>query len=125
MDSSFHARYSARSKEYIWFIDEHSHMKYRQHGNNQLGANSGLKQFKKRIHDITSGYGIKQTIFTVSFLGMEKNEFVKKWLGNGRKGYIYLANHSNLCRRRKKDQILFMFSCIVMFIRNINNGDCL
>lgn len=115
----------ARSKEYIWFIDEHSHMKYRQHGNNQLGANSGLKQFKKRIHDITSGYGIKQSIFTVSFLGMEKNEFVKKWLGNGRKGYIYLANHSNLCRRRKKDQILFMFSCVVMFIRNINNGDCL
>lgn len=115
----------ARSKNYKWFIDKKPHMMYRQHGNNQLGANSGLKQFKKRIHDITSGYGIKQSIYTVNFLCMEKNDFVKKWFKKGRKGYIYLAMHSNLCRRRKKDQILFLFSCIAMFIRNVNNGDCL
>ena len=42
----------ARSKQYNWYIDKDSYMLYRQHENNQLGANSGLKQFTKRVHDI-------------------------------------------------------------------------
>ena len=108
----------ARSKNYTWFIDKVSHMMYRQHGNNQLGANSGLKQLKKRVNDITSGYGINQSVMTIKFLQMENNEFVKNWLLKGRKGFLYLSSKSKLCRRRRKDQILFKISCIVMYMRN-------
>ena len=109
----------ARSRKYKWFIDRESHMLYRQHSNNQLGANSGIKQFQNRVRDILSGYGIRQTIHTISFLKMEKNEFVSKWLNKNRRGYFYLSLNSKNCRRRKKDQILFWFSCIIMMIKNI------
>lgn len=109
----------ARSRNYKWVIDNESHMLYRQHSNNQLGANSGVKQFKKRVNDILSGYGIHQTVNTIHFLNMEENEFVTKWLNKGRKGYFLLSLQSKNCRRRKKDQILFWFSCVLMMIKNI------
>ena len=109
----------ARSKNYTWYIDPESHMLYRQHSNNQLGANSGFKQFSKRVDDILTGYGIHQTVRTIHFLNIEQDPFVRKWLGKGRKGYCYLSLKSNWCRRRKKDQILFWFSCILMFMKNI------
>lgn len=109
----------ARSRNYKWVIDNESHMLYRQHSNNQLGANSGVKQFKKRVNDILSGYGIHQTVNTIHFLNMEENEFVTKWLNKGRKGYFLLSLQSKYCRRRKKDQILFWFSCVLMMIKNI------
>lgn len=109
----------ARSKNYKWFIDSESHMLYRQHLNNQLGANSGTKQFSKRVKDIMSGYGIHQTVNTIHFLNIENDVFVKKWLGRNRKGYYYLSTKAGFCRRRIKDQILFWFSCILMLIKNI------
>lgn len=110
----------ARSKNYKWIIDSESHMLYRQHSNNQLGANSGGKQFLKRVNDIISGYGIHQTVYTIHFLKMENDPFVEKWFNKGRKGYLYLSIKSKVCRRRKKDQILFWFSCMLMFIKNIS-----
>jgi len=109
----------ARSKNYKWYIDSESHMLYRQHSNNQLGANSGRKQFSKRVIDIMSGYGIRQTVETIHFLNIESEEFVQKWLNKSRRGYLYLSTKSTLCRRRKKDQILFWFSCVLMMIKNI------
>ena len=109
----------ARSRNYKWLIDEEAHMLYRQHSNNQLGANSGIKQFKKRVSDILSGYGIHQTINTIHFLKMEEDVFVNKWINKKRMGYLYLSLKSNNCRRRKKDQILFWFSCVLMMIKNI------
>ncbi len=110
----------ARSKGYKWIIDSESHMLYRQHSNNQLGANSGRKQFVKRVKDILSGYGIHQTVNTIHFLEMEKEPFVDKWLNKGRKGYFYLLTKSKWCRRRKNDQLLFWFSCLSMFVKNIS-----
>ncbi len=109
----------ARCNNYKWIIDKESHMLYRQHLNNQLGANSGLKQFMKRVNDILSGYGIHQTVNTIHFLKMEENEFVIKWLNKKRKGYLYLFSQAKYCRRRKKDQVLFCFSCLLMMIKNI------
>lgn len=109
----------ARSRNYKWFIDKESHMLYRQHSNNQLGANSGIKQFQKRVKDIFSGYGIHQTINTIHFLKMEEDEFIKRWINKKRKGYLYLSLKAKDCRRRKKDQILFWFSCVIMMSKNI------
>ena len=109
----------ARSRNYKWFIDEESHILYRQHSNNQLGANSGAKQFKKRVNDILTGYGIHQTVNTIHFLRIEENEFVQKWLNQKRKGYFYLFRKFKNCRRRRKDQILFGISCVLMMIKNI------
>lgn len=109
----------ARSKNYKWIIDSKSYMLYRQHSNNQLGANSGINQFVKRMNDILNGYGIHQTVNIIHFLNIENENFVKNWLNQGRNGYLYLSKKSRLCRRRKKDQVLFWFSCVLMWLKNV------
>ena len=106
----------ARSKNYKWFIDSKSHMLYRQHSNNQIGANSGARQFKKRVKEILSGYGISQTIDTVKFLKMEDTPFVRMWWKNERLHPMALSLFSNKCRRCRKDQFIFFASCIVMLL---------
>lgn len=104
----------ARSNGYPWYIDINSHMLYRQHMNNQLGANSGFKQFKKRVVQILSGYGIDQTIKTIIFLNMLENKFVKSWYVENQINYMRLAFNSSKCRRRIKDRFIFCCSCLLM-----------
>lgn len=106
----------ARAKGYKWVIESQSYMLYRQHSSNQLGANSGLKQFRKRVREIISGYGISQTIDTVKFLDLEDDQFVKHWWRNGKIFPLILLCYSNKCRRRVKDRFMFFASCIVMAI---------
>lgn len=110
----------ARKNDYKWIIDSNSHMLYRQHSHNQLGANSGLKQLKKRVEEVVSGYGISQSLKTVDFLNMKNDAFVSKWFINNKVRYLKLAKYSKLCRRRKKDVFLFFCSCILMAVKRGN-----
>ena len=50
----------ARVNNYRWHIDNFSGLKYRQHAQNQLGANIGLKKRIKRAKYILSGDFLKQ-----------------------------------------------------------------
>ncbi|HBN06255.1 MAG TPA: hypothetical protein DD434_10790 [Bacteroidales bacterium] len=104
----------ARSKKYSWYIDPQSHMFYRQHFANQLGANSGIKQFLKRAKEIACGYAINQTLLIIKFLKFENNHFVKSWINCTRLDFVKLSFFAYECRRRKKDQLLFFLSCIIM-----------
>lgn len=107
----------ARKNGYKWVIDSNSHMLYRQHSDNQLGANSGFKQLKKRVKDVLSGYGISQSLKTVDFLNMRNDAFVSKWWVNNKVRYFKLAKYSELCRRRNRDVFLFFCSCILMTLK--------
>jgi rhamnosyltransferase len=106
----------ARSHNYKWIIDNHSYMLYRQHCNNQLGANSGITALKNRIKSIASGYGIKQTIQTIMYLGMENDSFVSKWYNADTINYWHLSFYAKECRRRTSDKLLFFIACIIMSI---------
>jgi rhamnosyltransferase len=45
----------ARSHGYLWHIDDAPSLFYRQHANNQLGANDGWLAFIKRVQKVLSG----------------------------------------------------------------------
>lgn len=106
----------SRASGYKWIIDNCSYIMYRQHNNNQLGANFGWTAFSKRIKDVSSGYAINQTIVVVKFLHFENNPFVKKWYKNGKIDYLKLLCSTNRCRRSIKDRFFFFIACIVMLI---------
>lgn len=106
----------ARTNAYKWVIDDASYLLYRQHANNQLGANSGLFAFFKRVSNIYSGYGINQTLAIIQFLGLEDNTFIKKWYKEKKINYIILALNSKKCRRKNMDKLFFFISCIIMTI---------
>jgi rhamnosyltransferase len=104
----------ARSRSHIWHIDEKPHMLYRQHSSNQLGANSGPRQFVRRVNDILCGYGMLQSLLLIDFLQIGNSRFVRRWKKGLKISYLRLALRSNQCRRRKKDQALFFISCLIM-----------
>jgi rhamnosyltransferase len=106
----------ARSKNYKWIIDKRSYINYRQHANNQVGANVGFKAFISRMKLMMSGYGIIQSIKTIKYLNLENNLFVCEWYKRGKLNLCVLAFHARKCRRSRRDQIYFFFICILIFL---------
>ncbi len=106
----------ARAQGYQWVIDKHSEILYRQHGNNQLGVNSGLAAFIWRMRHITSGWGFHQAAFIAELVGLGDHDFVRRWSRGGRLNLLWLMLHSGQCRRRFRDQVLFAVSCLVLAI---------
>ncbi|MEO1945339.1 MAG: glycosyltransferase [Candidatus Thioglobus sp.] len=106
----------SRAKGFKWFIDDYSSLMYRQHLDNQVGVNSGWKALLYRVKQIVGGQGIKQSILIARLMKLDSNPFVKKWMTGERLGLIWLAFKARSCRRRLRDQILFVFSCLIMAV---------
>jgi len=106
----------ARSRGYRWIIDETSGMHYRQHANNQVGVNSGFSAFKSRLKNILSGWAISQAALIADTLGLAKKAPVRDWFTGTRLGYLRLMFNAFSCRRRFRDQLLFLVMCLLMAI---------
>jgi rhamnosyltransferase len=106
----------ARTHSYKWIIDESSYIMYRQHKNNQLGVNAGVRAFFNRVKNIYSGYGITQSIKIIRFLHLENDLFIARWLKNNRIRYMTLAVEFNKCRRKSIDKIFYIIACITMSV---------
>lgn len=70
-----------RANNLSWVIDNHSYILYRQHGNNDTGANKGLKAYLKRLSLFYNGNyenQIKDIINLVQIYNKEEMSFLKK-----------------------------------------------
>lgn len=109
----------ARANNYRWFIDSQPGMLYRQHAENQVGVNFGVKAFWYRAKKIFTVIGLTQSRLIANLVGLDCHPFVKKWSQGKRSGLISLALHAHQCRRRSRDQIFFALVCLVFAtIRN-------
>lgn len=106
----------ARSHGYHWYIDKYPSMLYRQHENNQVGVNTGYKAFLHRMHFVLSGKALDQSSLLATLCGLENHSFVKRWYKRSRLGLVYLAFHAHQCRRKRSEQIIFFFSCLLLSI---------
>ena len=104
----------SRTHGYKWVIDDRSFMRYRQHENNQVGVNSGLSAFQKRISQVFDGWWLNQAALISRLNDLEKNRFVQSWISLGRFGLIRLALASYKCRRRARDKIVLMVLCLTL-----------
>lgn len=99
-----------------WIIDDHSSMQYRQHSNNQIGANVGYKSFYLRVKQVLNGYGFNQTLLIANLLDSERINFIYASFYKKRLGFLILAKNFLECRRKSTDKLLFLISCLIMFI---------
>lgn len=106
----------ARFHGFRWIIDDWSSIEYRQHLNNQLGVNSGMRPFLLRVNKIFNGYGISQSFLIANLIGANSAKIVQRGLLNGRVGYLWLSLQCCDCRRKKIDRILFFISCLLLAI---------
>lgn len=95
----------ARSRGFKWLIDNDSHMLYRQHAGNVVGANVGIKTKLARWQKLREGWLVKQVLLIADILG-----YSAAWPIQKLKRYhffdrlILIINVSKL-RRRLRDRI--------------------
>lgn len=106
----------ARANNYSWVIDSWSSMQYRQHGNNQIGVNSGWRSYWHRVRKVLSGHGFEQSLLIADLVHASSTPVVKNGLEGGRLGYLWLALRANQCRRRRLDRLWFFILCMVFAI---------
>lgn len=112
----------ARSRSYSWIIDDHAEILYRQHAQNQVGMNSGVKAFMYRVRKVSSGWALGQSILIARMIGMSDDPFVKTWISGHPLGLIRLALNFWLCRRRLRDKFLFLATCLYLAFIGGGNG---
>lgn len=96
----------ARTQGYRWTIDSRSFVHYRQHGENVIGANNGLKSALNRYRLSRQGWYKLQTALFVEMFEVDKFR--------GRlNDCFYLLRHVKHFRRKKLDRLvlamLFLF----------------
>ena len=100
----------ARKKKFKWFIDKKPTLLYRQHENNEMGANISLDSFINRGKEIIKGDGLKKAIILDKITGKKLN--IKN-----RFSFIKLLPSSFSFRRKLTDKflLLFYFICLIFF----------
>jgi rhamnosyltransferase len=97
-----------RSNGLLWFIDPIPKIQYRQHANNQVGANSGLKAFKARWLLLRQGWYRAQIAQILSLL----RECVLSMQGgidpDGNFSKAFLLRNIGQLRRRLRDRFFLL-----------------
>lgn len=106
----------ARFNNFSWVIDEWASMQYRQHAHNQIGVNAGWRSFWLRVRKVLNGYGFEQSLLIADLIDAASLPIVRRGLRGGGLGYLWLALRASQCRRKRKDQLWFFISCVLVAI---------
>ncbi len=107
----------ARFNQFDWFIDSEPLMMYRQHSDNEIGANSGWEGFISRFLIILHGEGFTRVLSQASFIGQSQSIPIKLIKNKSRFSMLKLLLISWKCRRKFSHKIMFSFVCVVFMIR--------
>ncbi|QRG80666.1 glycosyltransferase [Citrobacter sp. R56] len=106
----------ARSNHYRWYIDKESKMLYRQHANNQVGANESFRAACKRYHLVKEGWYKKEIVKLLKLFGCE-NSLLNKYIGTKRLlPKIDIIVNVHQMRRRSRDRYAFLVFYILRLI---------
>lgn len=109
----------ARSRDFMWFIDPEPYMFYRQHSNNQVGVNTGLKAVIIRCKNVGNGWWLSQARIIACILELHNDPFVKPWIKPGRRlGYLHLMKNAFRCRRKVSDALFMGAIMALMWVLN-------
>ncbi|WP_027015175.1 glycosyltransferase [Comamonas composti] len=107
----------ARSRGYTWMIDQRASMLYRQHEKNQVGANSGLKAYRKRFQAVMSGEWFSKIECLINILDLHGNPPARMLLKKKPSSYMKMAFSTGEFRRKKIEQAyLFVFLLVYSLI---------
>lgn len=102
----------ARENNYKWFIDSNTTMKYRQHDNNEFGANSGLITYKNRWNKSRNGWYRSQILDTAKFCNID-NEVTDLLIQNRYVDRLNLLQSLFKLRRKRIDALFLGLTLLV------------
>jgi len=100
-----------RHNQYVWFIDSEPKMRYRQHGANQVGANSSFSGVLYRVKYVLSEQVFSCIAVLVSTLGVTSIQL------SSRIGVLRFAFKAKQLRRRAVDQMLVFVALLFHAIK--------
>lgn len=103
----------ARSRGFKWLIDHESHMLYRQHGSNVVGANVGFKAKFQRFKKARNGWLFNQATLIAEILGYANQTPIEKIKCLSIKDKLWLILNVRQLRRRLLDQFAFAFLVLI------------
>jgi len=103
----------ARSLGYKWVIDSESHMLYRQHAENVVGANVGLKAKYVRFKKLRAGWVREQALLIAAILGYDNSAPIQKLQGFSLIDRLWLIANVTKLRRRLRDQMALALYLLV------------
>jgi len=103
----------ARANNYAWYIDKNPSMMYRQHGNNQVGANITIKAKFKRLALVRNKWYRSEVTKITNLL--ISDGFVKKQLSTGYRGNLMMALRFWQLRRKLTDKIFILLMLVFNF----------
>ncbi len=95
----------ARSNGYKWFIDPTPHMLYRQHAENVVGANVGLKAKLSRWKKLRDGWLVEQALLIANILGYSNALPIQKLVRYNFADRLWLILNVTKLRRRLRDRV--------------------
>ncbi|MBT8568912.1 glycosyltransferase [Polynucleobacter paneuropaeus] len=108
----------ARANKYEWVIDEWPSMRYRQHADNELGANLGILAKVKRLRKSANGYAFDQVKACAALVyGFKRPLIIERGLYRGRLGYLWLGFMAFKCRRAFADQVMFFLLGVICWVK--------
>ncbi|MEN1831271.1 glycosyltransferase [Pseudomonas lijiangensis] len=88
-----------------WFIDSQSRMRYRQHAQNQVGANRGVAAMLHRLRLLRSGWYRAEITLIASLVSPATDKFARLVQSRGMWAYARLLPDLGRMRRRFRDRV--------------------
>lgn len=101
----------ARGFGFTWFIDSAVGLRYRQHGDNELGVNWGFKALVMRATKVLGDGGFVQALLVAKVAEQDTLPVLIGITQGSRMNYLRLAYSARLYRRALRDQCLFAGLC--------------
>ena len=99
-----------RSVSMLWYIDKTSSMYYRQHNDNQIGANTNLKAYISRLKKINNRWYIREVQKIISLLKPHAKETITL-------NRVFLIINFYKLRRRPRDVIALLLMNILGMLK--------
>jgi len=108
----------ARSHNFDWFIDPKPTMRYRQHGTNQVGANSGWHSFINRYKIMVSGDGFDKVFTQAGILGQNAVEPIRILKNPSLASFFRMIPLAMRCRRKRSEKCLMLFAVFIFCVKS-------
>ena len=105
-----------RGNKFKWIIDERPLMYYRQHSNNELGANFNIRSLLIRAKKLLKKNGDQLVLNQAEFLKQTASKPINL-LTQHRSGFLQLAMMSKILRRKKTDKFFCMLYFFFRYLR--------
>lgn len=102
-----------RAKGLAWFIDPCPKILYRQHANNQVGANEGVKALMVRLSLMRSGWYRAEISKITQLLSADLPQLPAELKTFGKVPLSFLVKNFNCTRRRLRDR--FLLAIVIIF----------